>query len=105
MEAAGANRCAMAAEHSGRVMLWAPTSDGCGMAGVEVVGWSPLDGCESPETCERRVRALVGASGAGLGSRHADHWRDNAVRLLRGYFHAAAIQGLGMHRVLHWLRS
>jgi len=45
----------------------------------------------------------VMASGAGIGARHADHWRDNAVRALRGYFHAAAVQKLGVRGVLRWL--
>jgi type IV secretion system protein VirD4 len=102
MEATAANRRALAAAHGGRVMRWAPAASPPS-AGVETVGWSPLSGCEIAETCERRVRALVQASGAGVGARHADHWRDNAVRLLRGYFHAAALEGLGVRGVLRWL--
>jgi type IV secretory pathway TraG/TraD family ATPase VirD4 len=49
------------------------------------------------------VRALVTASGAGLGARHADHWRENAIRLLRGYFHAAALADRGIRGTLRWL--
>jgi type IV secretory pathway TraG/TraD family ATPase VirD4 len=102
MEATAENRRSLAAVHGGRAMRWAPTA-APSVAYVESVGWSPLSGCESAETCERRVRALVTASGAGIGARHADHWRDNAIRLLRGYFHAAALEGLGVRGILRWL--
>jgi type IV secretory pathway TraG/TraD family ATPase VirD4 len=97
IEATTANRRAL-----GEAMVWAPTAADMPEA-VDSVGWSPLSDCDAADTCERRVRALVSASGAGLGARHADHWRDNAVRLLRGYFHAAALDGLGVRGVLHWL--
>ena len=97
------SRAALAAGRGGRVMCWAPTAATPPGSRVEAVGWSPLAGCRTAETCERRVRALVGASGAGLGARHADHWRDNAVRVLRGYFHAAAIEDLGVRGLLRWL--
>jgi type IV secretion system protein VirD4 len=104
VEATAGNRSALAAEHGGRAMVWAPTAT-APVGTVESVGWSPLSNCESAETCERRVRALVASSGAGLGTRHADHWRDNAVRVLRGYFHAAALEGRGVRTVLRWLSS
>jgi type IV secretion system protein VirD4 len=103
MAATLARRRMLAMAHGGRVMLWAPTASGGPSAGVETVGWSPLDGCRSSQTCERRVRALVASSGAGTGARHADHWRENAVRLLRGYFHAAALDGQNVRGVLRWL--
>jgi type IV secretion system protein VirD4 len=93
----------LAAAHGGRVVLWAPTAPITPPAGVEVVGWSPLAGCEASETCERRVRALVGSSSTGVGARNANHWRENAIRLLRGYFHAAALDGQGVRQVLRWL--
>jgi len=102
IEATVDNRRALANAHGGRVMAWAPTST-MPMRAVEAIGWSPLSGCGSAETCERRVRALVAASGAGLGTRGADHWRDNAVRVLRGYFHAASLVDLGVRGVLRWL--
>jgi type IV secretory pathway TraG/TraD family ATPase VirD4 len=102
MEATAKNRRSLAAGHGGRVMRWAPTATPS-PTDVESVGWSPLSGCELVDTCERRVRALVTASGAGIGARHADHWRDNAIRLLRGYFHAAALEHLGVRGVLRWL--
>jgi type IV secretion system protein VirD4 len=103
LEATARRRQQLAAAHGGRVALWAPTVHRTLPDGVEAVGWSPLAGCEIAETCERRVRALVGASGAGTGARHEAHWRENAIRLLRGYFHAAAVQGLGVRDVLRWL--
>ncbi len=101
IDATAASRRALADAHGGRALLWAPTAQAVGP--VEAVGWSPLAGCAAAETCERRVRALVTASGAGLGARHADHWRENAVRVLRGYFHAAAVADLGARGVLRWL--
>lgn len=103
IEATASSRGRLAASHGGRVMAWAPTAAEPPPCEVEVVGWSPLAGCRLADTCERRVRALVAASGAGLGARHADHWRDNAVRVLRGYFHAAALERLGVRGVLRWL--
>jgi hypothetical protein len=102
LQSTWANRTALAAEHGGRVARWNPTAEPS-PGPVETVGWSPTTSCEVAETCERRVRALVGASGAGQGARHADHWRDNAVRVLRGYFHAASLEGLGDRGVMRWL--
>ena len=102
MEATAHNRRVLAAAHGGRVMCWEPTA-APSLGDVESVGWSPLSGCQAAEICERRVRALVHASGAGIGARHADHWRDNAIRLLRGYFHAAALDDVGVGGVLRWL--
>lgn len=101
VDATAASRRALANANGGRALLWAPTAQAGGP--VEAVDWSPLAGCEAAETCERRVRALVTASGAGVGARHADHWRENAVRVLRGYFHAAAVGGLGVRGILRWL--
>jgi hypothetical protein len=59
----------------------------------------------SPEPAESNGvrRALVRASGAGVGARHVGHWRDNAVRLLRGHLRAAIPGGQGVRQVLRWM--
>jgi type IV secretion system protein VirD4 len=102
MRATWRNRAALAREYGGRVERFSPTVEDA-VSPVDLVGFAPMAGCEVSETCERRVRAFVGASGAGQGARHADHWRDNAIRVLRGYFHAAALDGVGVRGMLRWL--
>jgi type IV secretory pathway TraG/TraD family ATPase VirD4 len=102
LKATAENRSALAAANGGLAMMWGPTA-GPAPAGVAKVGWSPLTQCEVAETCERRVRTVVTASGAGVGARHSDHWRENAISMLRGYFHAAARERLGVRGVLRWL--
>ena len=73
IEATSRSRGALAAEHGGSVMLWAPTTAAAPSAAVQPTGWTPLAGCDAVETCEWRVRALVAASGAGVGARRGGH--------------------------------
>ncbi|WP_040478411.1 type IV secretory system conjugative DNA transfer family protein [Longispora albida] len=63
--------------------------------------WSPLAGCADPAVCYRRVAALTAVSGQGV--KDGDHWRAGAAGILRGYFHAAALERLPMSVVRRWL--
>jgi len=96
--ATGNHRAAIAAEHGGRVYVYDPFASE-GRRGT--VGWSPLAGCTDPSTTYRRVMAMT--AGVGNGIEGSDFWRTGASRLLRGYFHAAAVAGLGIREIRGWL--
>lgn len=63
--------------------------------------WSPLAGCADPSVCYRRVDAMTAVAGQGI--QDGDHWRAGAAMILRGYFHAAALENLPLAVVRNWL--
>ncbi|WP_163511239.1 type IV secretory system conjugative DNA transfer family protein [Fodinicola acaciae] len=63
--------------------------------------WSPLADCEQPGVCYRRVAAVTAVAGQGIEG--GDHWRAGAAAILRGYFHAAALEKLPLAQVRRWL--
>ena len=65
------------------------------------VRWSPVAGCEDSRVAERRAQALVAASGDDTGST-AQFFRQSAADVLKGYLHAAALDGRTMRDVLAW---
>ena len=69
--------------------------------GMRTVRWSPLDGCEDTRVCMRRVNTLLNA--ADNDDRRAEFWDNNAARVLRPYFHAAALSGRSIRDVMRWL--
>jgi type IV secretion system protein VirD4 len=67
------------------------------------VRWNPLVGCEDAGVCLDRVESMMET--VELGRREeAAIWHGNAVSVLSAYFHAAALEGAGMARVMSWLR-
>jgi type IV secretion system protein VirD4 len=86
LAATGNWRAQIAGARGGRVYVYDPFGS---IRGVESLRWSPLVGCVDPELCYRRVAAMTAVSGQGIED--GDHWRDGAARILRAYFHAAAI--------------
>jgi len=75
--------------------------------GVEPAHWSPLEGCEDPQTAILRAAALVKA-GAGFGTgttTNGDFWQANAIAVLRSLLHAAALSGRGIEHVVLWSKS
>lgn len=65
--------------------------------------WSPLADCGDPSVCYRRVAAMTAAASQGM--QDGDHWRSGAASILRGYFHAAALEGLSIMQVRRWLAT
>ncbi|MFW6033925.1 MAG: type IV secretory system conjugative DNA transfer family protein, partial [bacterium] len=51
--------------------------------------WSPIRGCEHPDTAQLRATAL--AAGTSRGVENASFWRDKTVQALYPMLHAAAI--------------
>ncbi len=72
-----------------------------GIGGVaSTLRWSPLVGCETPETAHRRAKDLMGPPAPGEGERWAEHGRG----LLAVLLHAAALaSGARMRDIQAWL--
>jgi type IV secretory pathway TraG/TraD family ATPase VirD4 len=53
--------------------------------------WSPIRGCDQPDTAQLRATAL--AAGTSRGVENASFWRDKTIQALYPMLHAAAISG------------
>jgi type IV secretory pathway TraG/TraD family ATPase VirD4 len=65
--------------------------------------WSPIHGCEDPQTAMVRARGL--AAGAGFshgGVTDAAFWQGQTEGVLRAILHAAALGGEGIDRLYAW---
>ena len=69
--------------------------------GWRSMNWSPMDGCEVPDLCYRRVATLTAVSANGV--ENGDYWRAGAAGILRAYFHAAALERLPFSMVRKWI--
>jgi type IV secretion system protein VirD4 len=75
-------------EKRGPVAVFAPS---LGQALPSAMRWSPIRGCEYPDTAQLRATAL--AAGTSRGVENASFWRDKTVQALYPMLHAAAISG------------
>lgn len=82
---------------------WILNPDGYGNI-PNTLAWSPLEGCESPETAERRAGDLMTASPRDKTGKDAWH-EDRGARLLRYMMHAAAVAGASMYEVEEWVND
>ncbi|HWS38987.1 MAG TPA: type IV secretory system conjugative DNA transfer family protein [Actinoplanes sp.] len=96
----GNRRAAIAAPHGGRVHVYDPFGS---EYPHHTIRWSPLAGCADPAVCFRRVAAMTAVAGSGM--QEGNHWRAGAAGILRGLFHAAALEDLPISRVRGWLAS
>ena len=64
--------------------------------------WSPVQGCQDPATAIRRADAFAFAV-SQKGVEDGTFWSAKASDYLRGYFHAAALAGLDLRHVAHWV--
>jgi type IV secretory pathway TraG/TraD family ATPase VirD4 len=95
---AGDWRRRLAAPHGGRILVYDPF----GSEYPEIsLRWSPLADCADPGVCYRRVAAMTAVAGQGV--QDGDHWRAGAASILRGYFHAAALEDMPLATVRQWL--
>jgi type IV secretion system protein VirD4 len=75
-------------EKRGPVAVFAPS---LGQALPSAMRWSPIRGCEHPDTAQLRATAL--AAGTSRGVENASFWRDKTIQALYPMLHAAAISG------------
>jgi len=90
----------------GRCWLYDPTGSVPPPPGVEVLRWSPVDGCRRWDDALLVARAMVGAarpwSRTGAGGAEL-HWTERAEALLAPLMHAAALGEVVMAEVARWV--
>lgn len=65
--------------------------------------WSPVRGCEDPQTAMVRARGLAAGTGLAAGGVEAgDFWQGQTEAALRGLLHAAALSGRDAHAIYRW---
>jgi type IV secretion system protein VirD4 len=67
---------------------------------VEAMKWSPVRGCQDPQTAMIRARAL--AAGTCDGIENGGFWRAQTEIALRAFLHAAALDGRGATELYRW---
>jgi len=76
--------------------------------GLPELVWDPIAGCIDPLVAERRAKAFtagtikVGAS-SGSGDAAARFYAAQSAKVLQCYFHAAALAGHSLDRLLEWV--
>ncbi|MGY2872813.1 type IV secretory pathway TraG/TraD family ATPase VirD4 [Marmoricola sp. URHA0025 HA25] len=77
---------------------------------VDEVVWDPIDGCVSSKIAERRAKAfaagtVTGAMTEGSGDDAARFYAEESAKVLKCYFHAAALTGRNLDDVLAWVAN
>ena len=73
--------------------------------GAQKLRWNPVKGCEVPQVAILRARGFAGFAGVGQAmDGDGDYWEQVAASVIRCYLHAAALEGLGVDRLLKWSR-
>ena len=62
--------------------------------------WSPIRGCDDPQTAMIRARAL--AAGSADQIENSGFWRAQTESALRAFLHAAALDGRGAKELYRW---
>jgi len=65
--------------------------------------WSPIRGCESPQTAMIRAKALT--AGAASGTNDSNFWQSSAEQAVRCLLHAAALGGRTCADLYRWSLS
>jgi type IV secretion system protein VirD4 len=81
--------------------IWALDPDGL-VPSARLVRWSPVSGCESTRTAERRAGALIAAGADTSDIRSGEFFRNSAKTVLAGLLHAAALGDKTMADVVKW---
>ncbi|MCU1492161.1 MAG: type secretion protein [Acidimicrobiaceae bacterium] len=68
-----------------------------------VLRWSPIRGCETPQTAMVRARAL--SAGNSKGVENADFWQAQTESVIRSLLHAAALDGRSPRDLYRWSLS
>ncbi len=85
---------------SGPVAVFDPQQLAAGVPGG--LRWSPVRGCELPQTAMIRARGLAAGIGMTRGVEGGDFWAGQTESVLRGLLHAAAIDGRGAADLYRW---
>lgn len=91
---------------SGPVLLYDPSGTVQAPAGVQRVGWSPVQAAKSWDGALLAAETMVGAARAAEGTTRSGaeaHWNERAMALLAPMLHAAALAGEPMPTVLRWI--
>jgi type IV secretory pathway TraG/TraD family ATPase VirD4 len=64
--------------------------------------WSPVRGCELPQTAMIRARGLAAGTGMSRTVDGGDFWQAQTEAVLRGLLHAAALDGRTAHDLYRW---
>jgi type IV secretory pathway TraG/TraD family ATPase VirD4 len=89
-----------AREQLGPVAVFDPQHLAAGLPGG--LAWSPVRGCELPQTAMIRARGLAAGVGMTRGVEGGDFWTGQTESVLRGLLHAAAIDGRGAVDLYRW---
>lgn len=76
--------------------------------GLPELVWDPIAGCGQPLLAERRAKAFTagtvkGAVAGGTNDDAARFYAEEAAKVLKGYFHAAALAGADLEVVMEWI--
>jgi hypothetical protein len=90
-------------EGRGPVWVFNPSS----LGGLEsTIVFDPLTGCTDPKTAAERASDLLsGTESAASGGGDRVYWQAQAVRVLSGLMHAAALTGASMTDVQRWVAA
>jgi type IV secretion system protein VirD4 len=64
--------------------------------------WSPVRGCELPQTAMIRARGLAAGTGMNRTVEGGDFWQAQTEAVLRALLHAAALDGRSAHDLYRW---
>lgn len=64
--------------------------------------WSPVRGCDDPQTAIIRARGLAAGSNIGKGVENADFWAGQTEAVIRTLLHAAALDDRGPRDLYRW---
>ena len=78
--------------------------------GVEEFVWDPLAGCVDPKIAEKRAKAfaagtVTGAVSGGRQDSAARFYAAETAKVLKAFFHAAALTGRTLEHVLDWVSN
>lgn len=78
--------------------------------GLPELVWDPIAGCIDPKLAERRAKAFTagtvkGAVASGSGDAAARFYAGESAKVLQAFFHAAALTGRSLERMLHWVAN
>lgn len=87
----------------GRCLLYDPSGTVPVPAGVDRVGWSPLDASKTWSGAVAIAESMVGAARPSDGRGESAHWSERSAALLATLFHAATLDGAAMDDVVSWV--
>jgi type IV secretion system protein VirD4 len=82
------------------VAVFDPQHLAAGMPGG--LRWSPVRGCELPQTAMIRARGLAAGTGMSRTMDDGDFWQSQSEAVLRALLHAAALDGRGARDLYRW---